>query len=60
MMTLAIIGIIAFSFPTLLSVLGFITSMFMLDLEATTDGLIGSIIYGLGLAISICLVVAVA
>lgn len=60
MMALGIIGIVVFSFPTLVSVFGLITGMVTLDLEATANGLISSIAYGLGLAISICLVVAVA
>lgn len=60
MMALAIIGIVVFSFVTLLSVLCFILGVATLDLEATADGLIGSVVFSLGLAISICLVVAVA
>lgn len=60
MMTLAIIGIIVFSFPALLSVLCLILGVITLDFEATVNCFISSIAYGLGLAISICLVVAVA
>lgn len=59
MIVLAIIGIVVFSFPALVSVLGLIIGMATLDLEETANGLLSSIVYGLGLAISICLVVAV-